>query len=169
MPNLPAVFREYKRLERIRDEQGFSLKDLERWTLLKRILSEHFRPGLGREIADKQASLRVPVRLRVAFGDRGALRECLMTNISRGGVFIATDDPLPIGTSLQLRIHVGESERTLEIAGEIVTVNTGADMKSSERGMGITFTTRSEADESLVKELYGKAMEDADLGSEVKP
>jgi uncharacterized protein (TIGR02266 family) len=169
MANLPAVFREYKRLEKIRDEKGFSLGDLERWTALKRVLTEHFKPGAGREIADKQASLRVPVRLRVSFGDQGALRECLMTNISRGGVFIATEDPLPIGTSLQLRIQVGELGRTMDIAGEIVTVNTGADMKTSERGMGIRFTTRSEEDESLVKELYGKAMDAADLDDLMKP
>ena len=163
MTNLPAVFREYKRLERIRDEEGLSLDDHERWTALKRILTEHFRPGSGRAIADKQASLRVPARLRVEFGDRGALRECLMTNISRGGVFIATDDPLPIGTSLALRILVGGTGGTLELAGEVVSVNTGADLKTSVNGMGVSFSVSSDADAALVKDLYRKAMTEVDL------
>jgi uncharacterized protein (TIGR02266 family) len=165
MTNLPAVFREFQRLDRIRDTKGLSLDDVGRWTKLKRILTEHFHPGSGREVADKQASLRVPVKLRVEFGHRGALRKCLMTNVSRGGVFIATDDPFPIGTALELRIHVGDSDRTLEVSGEVVSVNTGADMLTFENGMGIRFMAHSDAEEALVKDLYGKAMLEADFGT----
>ena len=165
MPNLPAVFREYKRLEILRDEDGLSLAELERWTMLKRVLTEHFRPADGRQVADKQSSLRVPVRLRVEFTDRGSLRQYLMTNISRGGVFIATENPLPIGTSLELRIRVGDPDQLIAVRGEVASVNTGADMKSEEHGMGVRFVSLSDEDEAVVKELYGRAMEEAGLGA----
>jgi uncharacterized protein (TIGR02266 family) len=163
MRNLPAAFREYKRLERIRDEKGFSLQDLERWTSLKRMLTEHFRPGAGQEIADKQSSLRVPIRLRVEFGTRGALRQSLMTNISRGGVFVSTDDPLPIGTPLELRVRIDEDGQEQVLRGDVVSVNTGASMTSGERGMGVSFSNLSADDEAWVKQLYGQAMDAADL------
>lgn len=163
MPNLPAAFREYKRLERVRDDQGLSIQELERWTLLKRMLAEHFRPGVGHEIADKQASLRVPVRLRVQFDSQGALRECLMTNISRGGVFIAADRPLAIGTVLDLRVQVAETGGSMDLRGEVVTINTGTGLAGSEKGMGVRFVQLSEEAEEFVRELYGDAIEEAHL------
>ena len=161
MEQLLAVFREYGRLERMREDQGLSVEQLERWTHLKRILSGHFRPGIEREIADKQASLRVPSHLRVSFDSYGELRECLMTNISRGGVFVATPSPLPIGTPFKLRIHVGESGEIHELSGEVACVNTGADMKSGSQGMGIRFCNLSEEQQALVRRLYGDAIDDA--------
>jgi len=39
-----------------------------------------------------------------------------------------------IGISLELRIHVGGSSRTLALSGQVVPVNTGADMKTFENG-----------------------------------
>jgi len=161
MPNMPAVFREYKRLERLRAADGMSIEELQRWTHLKRLLTTHFRPGATGELADKQASLRVPTRLRVSFESYGELRQCLMTNISRGGVFVATDKPLPIGTPFALRIAVGAEGEPIELQGEVTTVNAGADMRTDQRGMGIRFTGLSEAQQELVSELYGVAMEAA--------
>ena len=163
MANLPAAFREYKRLERLRDAQGLSLEELERWTQLKRMLTEHFRPGAG-HAADKQASLRVPIRLRVDFASQGALRECRMTNISRGGVFIATDKPLPIGTELELRVHVGEKGQAVDLRGEVASINTGAGLTRAENGMGIRFAGLSDKGAAFVRDLYGRAMEEAEVG-----
>lgn len=164
MANMPAIFREYKRLDKLREDAGLSIVELERWTQLKRILATHFKPAIDGGVADKQASLRIPSRLRVGYESFGELRQCLMTNISRGGVFIACPRPLPIGTTLVLRIEIGESEQMLELPGEVASVNTGADMRSEERGMGIRFSSLSEEQQAQVKELYGDAMENALLG-----
>ena len=84
-----------------------------------------------------------------------------MTNISRGGVFVATRSPLPIGTPFKLRIHVGESGEIHELSGEVACVNTGADMKSGSQGMGIRFCNLSEEQQALVRRLYGDAIDDA--------
>ena len=161
MENVLSVFREYGRLERMREDQGLSVEQLERWTHLKRILASHLRPESKREYVDKQASLRVPSQLRVSFDSYGELRECLMTNISRGGVFVATPNPLPIGTPFNLRIHVEESGETVMLSGEVATVNTGVDMRSEDRGMGIRFTKLDDAQKEIVERLYGKALDEA--------
>jgi len=161
MENILSVFREYGRLERMREDQGLSVEQLERWTGLKRILSSHFRPGTAAEHADKQASLRVPSQLRVSFDSYGRLRQCLMKNISRGGVFVLTPNPLPIGTPFELRIHVEETGETHALSGEVASINTGADMKSEEHGMGIRFTHLTEAQQDIVHRLYGRALDEA--------
>jgi type IV pilus assembly protein PilZ len=168
METLLPIFREYGRLERMREDQGLSVEQLERWTHLKRILSSHFRPGVRRELADKQASLRVPSQLRVSFDSYGELRECLMTNISRGGVFVSTPSPLPIGTPFKLRIHVGESGETHELSGEVASVNTRPDMQGESQGMGIRFCHLTEPQQELVERLYGDAM-DVAIGNFEKP
>ena len=159
MANMPAVFREYKRLDQQRSGSGLSVAELERWTQLKRILTSHFTPAATPKIAAKRASLRVPTRLRVSFDSLGGLRECLMTNISRGGVFVATDDPLEVGSTIRLRLDIAGTGRTIELEGSVAVVNVGADMCSDERGMGIRFGQLTDEQEALVQELYGKALD----------
>ena len=161
MENILPVFREYGRLERLREDEGLSLEQLERWTHLKRILSQHFHPEARREYVDKQASLRVPSQLRVSFESYGQLRQSLMTNISRGGVFVATEHPLPIGTPFVLRIHVEETGETHELSGEVSSVNTGAGMRNDQRGMGIRFSRLTDQQQELVDRLYGHALDEA--------
>jgi uncharacterized protein (TIGR02266 family) len=159
MANMPAVFREYKRLDQQRGTSGLSVEELERWTQLKRLLTSHFTPAAGPKIAAKRASLRVPTRLRVNFDSVDGLRECLMTNISRGGVFVATDNPLEVGSTIRLRLDIQETGKTLEFEGSVAVVNAGADMCSDDRGMGIRFGQLSEQQEALIQELYGKALD----------
>jgi hypothetical protein len=138
MKNLLSVFREYGRLERLREAEGLSVRQLERWTGLKRILAAHFELG-SRDFVDKQASLRVPYVLRVSYESYGEFRDCLMKNISRGGVFISTPNPLP----------------------EVASVNTGVDLMSEDQGMGIRFCNLGEKQQELVEHLYGNAMDEA--------
>jgi uncharacterized protein (TIGR02266 family) len=159
MENMLSAIREYGRLEKLREQKGLSVEELERWTHLKRILASHFKPGTGNEIADKQSSLRVPSQLQVSFDSYGNLRECLMTNISRGGVFVATSDPLPIGTPFKLRIKIADPEEIHELSGEVASVNAGRDMKSEDRGMGIRFCHLNEQQQAVVERLYGQAMD----------
>ncbi len=158
--DLLSVFREYGRLERLREADGLAVDQLERWTGLKRVLAGHFKPG-ARDFADKQASLRVPCVLRVSYESYGEFRDCLMKNISRGGVFIATQNPLPIGTPFKLRISVKESGEAHVLSGEVASVNTGVDMASGDQGMGIRFCNLDEEQQELVEQLYGNAMIEA--------
>lgn len=160
MKNLLSVFREYGRLERLREAEGLSVRQLEQWTGLKRTLAAHFELG-SRDFVDKQASLRVPYVLRVSYESYGEFRDCLMKNISRGGVFISTPNPLPIGTLFKLRIFVEESGEAHVLSGEVASVNTGVDLMSEDQGMGIRFCNLGEKQQELVEHLYGNAMDEA--------
>ena len=109
MRDVALLFREYIHLERKRTSKGLSPRELQRWTALKRVLGKEFSPGLSDEKADQRGSVRIPTRLAVAFRSSGELRSSLMTNLSRGGVFIATEQPVEIGTHLELQLRIEET------------------------------------------------------------
>ncbi len=153
--NMPALFREYMVLERQRaSSEGISASESQRWRQLKRLLNRHFQPDLPDETADQRDSVRVPARLRIGFETYGEIRECLMSNLSRGGVFIATSEPLPMGTVLTLWIRIEESDQEISLEGEVSSHNAGPGLLSEEIGMGIRFIRLSEEQEKAVENLY---------------
>jgi uncharacterized protein (TIGR02266 family) len=71
-----------------------------------------------------------------------------VTNISRSGVFIKTSQPLPIGTSVNLRFTViMDAIETIEGEGEVVRV------ESDPPGMGVVFRNLSSYSEGLIEKL----------------
>ena len=111
-------FRRFLYLDRKRKAGGITPRELQRWILLKRILNQEFAPEADAEKAQRRESLRVPARVGVSFCSLGELKECLMTNLSRGGLFVATDTPLEIGTRFQLRIEMEKTGETIERSEE---------------------------------------------------
>lgn len=73
-----------------------------------------------------------------------------VTNISRSGVFIRSDEPLPIGTRVNLRFTVIQDElETIEGIGEVVrTVE-----KGSRKGMGVVFVEMSQVSKELIERI----------------
>jgi uncharacterized protein (TIGR02266 family) len=154
LPDVVAQFREYIRLDRKHRSGGLTPTELERWTLLKRSLGRKFSPGLSDESYDQRSSVRLPAQLRVDFPSIAALRGELMTNLSRGGLFVATTHLLDIGTRVTLHINVESSDERLEIPAEVVSQNVGPRYESDPPGMGMRFLDMDEAVERRLEELY---------------
>jgi Tfp pilus assembly protein PilZ len=71
-----------------------------------------------------------------------------VTNISRTGVFIKTKEPLPIGTTVNLRFTVIMDDiESVEGEGEVVRVET------DPPGMGVVFRKLSGYSEGLIEKL----------------
>ena len=157
--NMLAVFRQFTALDRRRKADGLSIAELSRWHALKRALNRHFQPDADPNQQDKRESVRVPLRLKVAFDSYGQIRDSLMTNLSRGGLFVATDAPLAIGTPFDLRIQVGSKE--IEVPGVVASHHTGASLSSEERGMGIRFANLDASVQKEIDDLYDRALEPA--------
>src|SRR3954467_13323516 len=64
------------------------------------------------------------------------------TNLSPGGIFIATDDPSPVGTMLYLPFSLRDGSKLIEGMGRVAHVDKG--------GMGIEFVQFDEASMALV-------------------
>ena len=157
--NMPGIFREYMLLERRRTAaDGMSISDFQRWRHLKRLLNRHFQPGVQDSHADRRGSIRIPLMLRMGFQSYGEIRETLMTNLSRGGIFIATEDPLPLGSTLRVWIRIGESAQEVDVEGEVASHNSGPGLLSEELGMGVKFIHMTPEQEKIVDNLYERSL-----------
>ena len=105
--------------------------------------------------------MRIPVRLAVGFRDRGQLSGSLMTDLSRGGVFVETDRPAEIGTRVELRLSIAASGEELAIPAEVVSQNTGPDLSSPRPGMGLRFLAMSDAARREIDALYERTLAEA--------
>lgn len=75
-----------------------------------------------------------------------------VSNLSRSGAFIRTDEPLPVGTRVQLKFTLLADEiETIEGEGEVVRV-----VKPGGRtrpGMGVVFTSLTAYSKQLIERL----------------
>jgi uncharacterized protein (TIGR02266 family) len=83
---------------------------------------------------------RAPAILRIAYPSAGVLRTDYAENISRGGLFIATDAPFAVGQRVELRLACPGGEAipvtgTVRWAGE----HRGEDGGAATRGVGVAF------------------------------
>ena len=75
-----------------------------------------------------------------------------VTNISRSGVFIRSDDPLPVGTPVDLKFSVIAPDfETIEGIGEVVRVTPPGGPHPA--GMGVVFRQLSEYSKTLLDRL----------------
>lgn len=71
-----------------------------------------------------------------------------VTNISKSGVFVRTEEPLAIGTEVDLRFTViMDSIETIEGTGLVVRV------QQNPAGMGVVFKELSSYSEQLIRKL----------------
>ena len=96
-------------------------------------------------------------RLNTFFGD-------YTRNISKGGTFIATERPLPIGTDFVFQLHVPGRETPFVLRGVVQWVNTSAHKghpTRSDVGMGIAFVWAHDDERLAFEVLVEQLLEDA--------
>ena len=127
------------------------------------------------EIEDRRADTRRPIELKVEYKRLNTFFADYTKNISRGGTFIKTRRPLPIGTEFLFKLFVPGRAEPLTIHGEVQRIVSGIDVDNDgdpDEGMAIRFVYR-EGDpqleiariveglmtDSLGPRLYGKLMD----------
>ncbi len=76
-----------------------------------------------------------------------------VTNISEGGIFIRSKNPLSVGTKVSLKFSVILDDiEIIEGEGEVVRVDTGPNT-----GMGVAFTRLTAASKTLVDRICARA------------
>ena len=152
---LPLV-REYGTLERKRTTNGFTPLEYQRWSELQFLLETKFPQGLRPKGAERRKNLRLPTKILVEYDDQGELRDALIRNISRGGLFVATETRPEVGTELNLSIRVGNDER---VELPVVVVCTGAPGPQKTRGIGCKFAQLTSEQQDIVDEMFATALE----------
>ena len=83
-----------------------------------------------------------------------------VTNISRSGVFIRSENPLPIGTLVNLCFSVILDDlETVSGVGKVVRVS------QDPRGMGIVFVELDTVSEKIVESLFARPIDERGEGS----
>lgn len=105
---------------------------------------------------DRRAHPRIPIELRVDYPKLNAFFADYTRNISKGGTFVKTAQPLPVGTRFVFRLSVPTLNEPIVLAGEVAWIREEGD----EPGMGIRFVYSSEearlSVERLVEDLMAK-------------
>jgi uncharacterized protein (TIGR02266 family) len=169
MSNMPGLLRAFMSLDKRRKAGGLSPADIARWSQLKNSLSHHFEPGVDEKHAKSRASVRIPLALNVNFESLGEVRKCMMKNLSAGGIFVATESPLPIGTPFNVRIRIERTGEEVELPGEVVSIGVSANLSQEEHGMGIRFVHLTTEQEEKVAEFSEEAMKNAIIDPPEEP
>jgi len=90
--------------------------------------------------SEKPVLVPFPVCLAIRFGDN-IRTECpdFVLNIEKSWVFIKSDEPLPVGTSLMLHFYIPPEDKLLaEVKGRVIQVNNV--LKAFPKGMLVHFS-----------------------------
>ena len=101
----------------------------------------------------------MPIALKVEYKRLNSFFADYTRNISRGGTFIRTSNPLAIGTEFMFHLKVPSLEKPLSIKGKVQwVVPESSATAEQEPGMGIGFVYDSEADRDKIATTVEKLM-----------
>ena len=112
--------------------------------------------------AEGRHHARAPIELKVDYKKLNSFFADYTKNISKGGTFIKTKKPLPIGTRFLFKLTVPQREAPFELLGEVVWSQSSAE----EPGMGIRFIYNDDHQRSEFEGVVEKLMSDS-LGTQL--
>ena len=104
---------------------------------------------------ERREHIRAPIELKVEYKKLNTFFADYTKNISKGGTFIKTDRPLPVGTEFLFRLFIPLRENPFEIRGEVVWINEEGNVthpEVDEMGMRIRYVY---ADDSQRQDFHG--------------
>lgn len=136
---------------------------------------------------DRRTEMRRPIELKVEYKRLNTFFADYTKNISRGGTFIKTARPLPIGTEFLFKLFIPGRAEPLTIHGEVQRIVTGQEARdldgdgTPDQGMAIRFvyrqgdpqaeisrTVEAIMTHSLGPRLYSRLMDHAQKTDETK-
>jgi len=119
--------------------------------------------------AKRRKHPRAPIELKVEYKKMNTFFSDYTKNISKGGTFIKTDRPLPVGTEFVFKLFVPALPKPIELRGRVVWHNTATDMQRPDQpspGMGISFIYQNDDDRQTFEGAVEKMMR-ASLGDRI--
>lgn len=112
---------------------------------------------------ERRRNARAPIELKVEYKRLNTFFADYTKNISRGGTFIGTDKPLPVGTEFVFALGVPNMPEPLRLRGKVIWTTPAEDAtKANPAGMGIEF--QYDSGEREEKEAAVERLMAAELG-----
>jgi type IV pilus assembly protein PilZ len=112
--------------------------------------------------SDARQQARAPIELKVDYKKLNSFFADYTKNISKGGTFIKTKKPLPIGTRFLFKLSVPHRDAPFELLGEVVWSKADAE----EPGMGIRFIYGADTQRVDFERVVERLMADS-LGADL--
>ncbi|MFY0530081.1 TIGR02266 family protein [Archangium gephyra] len=112
--------------------------------------------------AEIRQHTRAPIELKVDYKKLNSFFADYTKNISKGGTFIKTKKPLPIGTRFLFKLTVPQREAPFELLGEVVWSKGDVE----EPGMGIRFIYNDDRQRGEFEGVVERLMADS-LGTQL--
>lgn len=96
--------------------------------------------------------------MNVEYDTAEGMQHAVATTLGAGGMFVATEEPLPVQTPLKLRFRLEAGGALHEIEGHVVWANRPEDAHGHTCGMGIEFGDPA-ARSALAWELEGAGVD----------
>lgn len=109
-------------------------------------------------VEEKRNSDRFNTRLKVRYGDVTGFISDYAMNISRGGMFISTKEPLQPGTGVSVEFAIPGIRVPIKIQGKVTWVNEPQQSKYSNLipGMGIEFHSLNTSEQKKINSFIDK-------------
>jgi len=104
--------------------------------------------------SDLRGNPRAPIELKVEYRKVNSFFADYTKNISKGGTFIKTKKPLPVGTQFLFKLTVPHRENPFELLGEVAWARSDGD----DPGMGIRFVYSSDGQRTDFEGVVEKMM-----------
>jgi type IV pilus assembly protein PilZ len=91
------------------------------------------------EMQDRRVDPRAPVELEVHYRSAQEFLSAYTVNVSGGGIYIKTKEPLPLNQVVHLRFTLPGIGRVFNLQGLVVWTNPHPSRSSFPSGMGIKF------------------------------
>ena len=100
---------------------------------------------------ERRRSGRVELVVRVDYKTVDELFSEFARNINEGGLFVETDSPPEVGSSVALQFQIPGNEEPIQVMGRVVRVS-GGDAQEAP-GMGIEFENLDSQSRDLINDL----------------
>lgn len=103
----------------------------------------------GKDFVYSRAYPRAPLRLMVRVRPEGGIsRSYNSKNLSAGGIFLLSDEPLEEETQVVLELYLPKTDKPIKLKGEVVWKQ-----RQDPSGFAVKFVDVSDAERSMLKAL----------------
>jgi type IV pilus assembly protein PilZ len=112
---------------------------------------------------DRRQHTRAPIELKVEYSRMNAFFADYTKNISKGGTFIRTEQPLEVDTEFMFQLSIPVMDKLISLRGRVVRVVTPEEalMEDVDPGMGIRFLYENDDERKSVEKLAEDLMRES--------
>jgi uncharacterized protein (TIGR02266 family) len=107
---------------------------------------------MTKEPSDRRRTHRVPVQIQIQYETADGFFQDYIRNLSLGGIFIETSEPLPTRTKLRVEFCLPAMKAPIVADGIVVhTLRVGQSGNPSVSGMGIRFSELAPSSKQMLE------------------